>query len=1092
MIFLAAGVLNASVKEIFLEVNPGDFEYIYKNFLPDIYVPAKLTYQGKIYKNLELRIRGDDSRYLPKKSLKIKFNDGVFINGRSTLNFNAEYLDRTYIRQYLSSRILRMAGIPCFNVEHVRLYLNGKFLGLYLMVENVDDEYLSANGLDPKGNMYKATEDGACMSNEDIPWLHWEKKTNEDTDWLDLDTLIQASYATPDDKYLEFTKKNYDYNYMINTIAANIVIANGSTYYHNYFMYHHPDTKKWQYLPWDMDKTLQGYGWARPYHESSGIAVPDNPYMERALIDDIMFADVIKRVNELKSILNPDVLFPIIDSLVTVLEPSILEDTTDAIPDKNKWISEIGNDKIFIEKRIDYMNFQFENYPRSFKINKTRDTVTRNFNISWNKSKSPRNKEITYKVTLSSHLRMTDTARTVYYTGIKDTFMLVDVSKLKVNQQYWWKVEAYDGEYYTDGTDDVNYFWYLPATKLPCEINENMVLNKENSPYYVDCNVTVGPNAKLTINKGVVVRFHDSTQIMIKGGLEVNGTENEPVRFQAENPKNAFAGIFADYPKKEVKIDWAEFKEGTLRSIQCKDFKVSNTNIWVLNNIGEKKIVQVVGGTFDFRNNMIKSSGQGEGMIIYDVDNPIVENCKFYNAPDMVEYMKCRNGIIRNNMFDSPKDDAIDFNSTSNTLVENNFFINTSDKGVSIGNDGYGPSDNNTIRHNVFVNCLFGVQIKDSSTAILYNNTFYSCNTGIALNVKWLAGGGGTCIAYNNLFNKSKTKNVTVDEFSKLDQSYSLADNELLTGENNIKASPEFVDESNYNFYLKSNSNCIDKGKPGAELDPDGTRKDIGAFYFDKSTPNIVINEINYNSSYDYDTDDWVELYNPNPESKNLSCWILKDANDDNSFVFPANTWIEPNSYLLITRDFGMLRDRNRAMTRYIGNMKFGFDAGGDEVRLFNADGKLIDYVKYDDKSPWPTESDGDGATLELIHPSLDNTLPSSWRASSDHGSPFAKNTVWKYIRPVESNKSIVSNMLAVPNPCVDRTNFIFSLDTSSFIDFKIISTNGIVLKEFKEMAYSKGQNSVEFNFKSYPSGKYFLIIEAEGCQYYYPLVIAR
>ena len=39
----------------------------------------------------------------------------------------------------------------------------------------------------------------------------------------------------------------------------------------------------------------------------------------------------------------------------------------------------------------------------------------------------------------------------------------------------------------------------------------------------------------------------------------------------------------------------------------------------------------------------------------------------------------------------------------------------------------------------------------------------------------------------------------------------------------------------------------------------------------------IVINEINYNSATDFNSDDWIELYNPNPYEVDISLWKLKD-----------------------------------------------------------------------------------------------------------------------------------------------------------------------------------------------------------------------
>jgi spore coat protein H len=146
---------------------------------------------------------------IPKKSLKIKFNDEPFLNGKDKINFNAEYTDPTYMRQFLSSYLFRQAGHPCFKAEHARLYLNGEYFGIYLMVENMDADFLKANDLDPVGNLYKATHDGACLSIFDAVYEAWEKKTSEHQNRDDLQELIDSLEYVPENEYYEFCKERF-------------------------------------------------------------------------------------------------------------------------------------------------------------------------------------------------------------------------------------------------------------------------------------------------------------------------------------------------------------------------------------------------------------------------------------------------------------------------------------------------------------------------------------------------------------------------------------------------------------------------------------------------------------------------------------------------------------------------------------------------------------------------------------------------------------------------------------------------------------------------------------------------------------------
>ena len=55
------------------------------------------------------------------------------------------------------------------------------------------------------------------------------------------------------------------------------------------------------------------------------------------------------------------------------------------------------------------------------------------------------------------------------------------------------------------------------------------------------------------------------------------------------------------------------------------------------------------------------------------------------------------------------------------------------------------------------------------------------------------------------------------------------------TGVGNIDMDPLFIDWAGQDFHLKPNSPCIDAGDPGSWPDPDATRADIGALYFQQN-----------------------------------------------------------------------------------------------------------------------------------------------------------------------------------------------------------------------------------------------------------------
>ena len=65
----------------------------------------------------------------------------------------------------------------------------------------------------------------------------------------------------------------------------------------------------------------------------------------------------------------------------------------------------------------------------------------------------------------------------------------------------------------------------------------------------------------------------------------------------------------------------------------------------------------------------------------------------------------------------------------------------------------------------------------------------------------------------------------------------------------------------------------------------------------------IVINEINYNSSESFDPEDWIEIYNNTSETVDIGLWLLKDEEDDHVFTVPSNTLLLPDEYLVFCKD---------------------------------------------------------------------------------------------------------------------------------------------------------------------------------------------
>ena len=158
--------------------------------------------------------------------------------------------------------------------------------------------------------------------------------------------------------------------------------------------------------------------------------------------------------------------------------------------------------------------------------------------------------------------------------------------------------------------------------------------------------------------------------------------------------------------------------------------------------------------------------------------------------------------------------------------------------------------------------------------------------------------------------------------------------------------------------------------------------------------PLIVINEVHHDDTPKTVKGEFVELFNADEGSIDLSGWQLQGVGN---YTFPAGTLMEPDQYLIIAEDMQVLRSKFKVLTshEYAG----GLDNDGEDLKLIHSDGTLIDRVNYKSGFPWPTAARGTGASMELLHPTLDNNLGGSWRSSSKP-SPGAENTVFTTSAP--------------------------------------------------------------------------------------------
>ncbi|MEI6851590.1 MAG: CotH kinase family protein [Bacteroidota bacterium] len=196
----------------------------------------------------------------------------------------------------------------------------------------------------------------------------------------------------------------------------------------------------------------------------------------------------------------------------------------------------------------------------------------------------------------------------------------------------------------------------------------------------------------------------------------------------------------------------------------------------------------------------------------------------------------------------------------------------------------------------------------------------------------------------------------------------------------------------------------------------------ITAYFFGQpDTAKIIFSEVNYNSSVDADAGDWVEIHNYSQWPLDISGWKLKDSQNSNFFLFPDNTVMHPNEYLVICEDTAKFRSVYPAVSNIMGPFGYGLSSAGESIRLFDKDMNVYLSMSYLGSSPWPAGANGTGKTLELFSTHGDVNDPLNWFAGCPLGSPGGPFVPCDNSGIETSNPNADGIVSVYPNPVTER-----------------------------------------------------------------------
>jgi len=186
--------------------------------------------------------------------------------GFKQLNLSSNFGDNSFLREKVAADLFREFGVPAARTAFVEVLLDKgdgpERLGIYTLVEEVDDSLPDAQFDDGDGNLYKPDGTAATFGANTYNTDEYELKTNKDNpDYSDVTALYEAlhddSRTTDPEAYKAGLEAVFDVERYLKYLAVNMTIQNWDTYglmTHNYYLYNDGGRLVW--IPWDNNEAF--------------------------------------------------------------------------------------------------------------------------------------------------------------------------------------------------------------------------------------------------------------------------------------------------------------------------------------------------------------------------------------------------------------------------------------------------------------------------------------------------------------------------------------------------------------------------------------------------------------------------------------------------------------------------------------------------------------------------------------------------------------------------------------------------------------------------------------------------------------------
>lgn len=299
---------GSRLQEIRLRMAPEDWLAIHEKYMENGYYRCDFEWNGISVPNIGMRSRGSQSRSPIKPSIGLDFSRYLTTQrflGLKTLVLRNLNQDASMMRERLAESLFRRVGLPYSREAHARLYVNGAYVGVYLLVEPIDERFLKTRLGEDTGFLYEVGDttppfkfDFRGLNPDSYLPVPFDPKTRT----KDLDTalgiveMIRRINETPDARFVEDVGKFVDLPAFLAHAAAEQVLAQwdgllGASGVNNIYLYRRTDGTRALPLVWDQDGAFTDDKWSVWQETDKNVLFRralDNPHLRRLYVHALL------------------------------------------------------------------------------------------------------------------------------------------------------------------------------------------------------------------------------------------------------------------------------------------------------------------------------------------------------------------------------------------------------------------------------------------------------------------------------------------------------------------------------------------------------------------------------------------------------------------------------------------------------------------------------------------------------------------------------------------------------------------------------------------------------------------------------------